>query len=102
MIYLGIIEECDHETLIDSLKGIFETFSNEIQPFVEELMQKMVLIILNINKKKESAASQETDLDFCQLNAFETLKTLLSSEKSSKKVENQMAIIHPLLNEGFV
>lgn len=34
-IYLKIIEECDHESLLDSLKGIFLNFQNDIQPLVE-------------------------------------------------------------------
>lgn len=77
VIYMKIIEECDHDVLIDALRGIFETFKDEIQPFVGELLQKMVQILLSLNIKNQSDETQKTDLELCQLTAFETIRTLL-------------------------
>ena len=37
-IYINLINECENETLIDSIGGIFQTFSNEITPYVLELL----------------------------------------------------------------
>lgn len=101
VIYLGIIEQCDHDQLIDSLKGIFESFKEEVKPFVEELLQKMVSIILNMNKKKESNTVKSTDYDFCQINAFETLNTLLLSDSCSENAEKRFLLLQPLMGESL-
>ena len=96
VIYIKIIEECDHETIIGSLNGIFTTFQKEIQPFLSELLQKLVQLIVRIHEKSSSEEQYE-EAQFSMLTTFETIKQLLKCKIEQSQIAPLFNIIKPLI-----
>lgn len=56
---MNLINEHGNETLINSLQGIFDRFSDDLKPYVKELLDslcKVVLKMIDQEKKTEDEA----------------------------------------------
>ncbi len=99
IIYIKLINECDNELLINSLTGIFESFNKELAPFVEELVEKLVNLILNIYQKtsKGNQRSEEEEQEFSILSAFQSIKELLKAPYQSTQIPSLYNKLEPVI-----
>lgn len=51
--YLQLINEFESDSLIESLKGIFEIYSDVIGPYAGELIQNLTELFLKLHEKEK-------------------------------------------------
>lgn len=51
IIYMNLINEHGHESLINSLQGIFEIFSNDLKPYVKDILGGLCQVTMRIMEK---------------------------------------------------
>jgi len=53
MTYLKLVNEFENDTLIDSLKSIFEIYSDVIGPYAFELIKNLKELFMKLHEKEK-------------------------------------------------
>lgn len=97
IIYVKLVQEMENESLINSLKGIFEIFANEIEPFAFDLVSTIVNICLSILQKQQSNENVGDELEeFAFMSGINSIEFLVKQTKDSNTVERMAEVIYPL------
>ena len=102
VIFVKLLNECDHERLVNSLTGIFESYNKEIGPYVLDLVVSVKNLILKIYSK--NTATNEVDIDegeFSILSAYTALKELLKAEFDTGLIPQIYTEIEQLFDKAF-
>ena len=51
VIYMKLINDFENETLICSLNGIFETFTKDLKPYINEILDGLIKVTLKLLNK---------------------------------------------------
>lgn len=97
VIYVNLIQECDNESLINSLTGIFETFNKELAPYAKELLRKMVNLIIGLYEKTELKTNEQIEEnEFSIISAFQSMHELMKAPFEESDIEEIYIILEKL------
>lgn len=102
VIFVKLLNECDHERLVNSLTGIFESYKKEIGPYVLDLVVSVKNLILKIyNKDNGTGEADMEEGEFSILSAYTALKELLKAEFDSTLIPQIFGEIEQLFEKAF-
>lgn len=73
LIYMNLINEHGHESLINSLQGIFDIFSEDLKPYVKDILSGLCQITLKIMDKECPNEDKEEESTFSLITSLETI-----------------------------
>jgi ferritin-like metal-binding protein YciE len=82
IIYLNLINEHGHETLINSLQGIFEIFAQDLKPYVKDILDGLCKVTIKIMEKQKQNEDEEDESTFSVITSLETISQLLEVDIS--------------------
>ena len=102
LIFVNIISECDHERLVNSLTGIFESYNQEIGPYVLDLVATLKNLILKLYKRSEDENVEDVEeSEFSILSSYTAIKELLKANFDRTALPNVYAQIEELIFQAL-
>ena len=103
VIFVKLIQEMDNDSLMNSLRGIFKTFKEEIKPFSVDLIKTIVEICMKINKKnKEREEDDECFDEFAFLSGLSSIDYLVDLTTDQDVVKEICDTVWPLMKEILI
>ena len=102
VVFVKLMNEIDNDTLINSLKSIFERFQNEIAPFAIELIDSIVKICIKMKIKFEEMEENNQDIDcFAYLSGVSSLEFLVRQIQDQNQLVQATEILTPMFVSVF-
>ena len=105
-LYIDLINQCDLEILVNSLHEVCQIFTEQVAPYIIDLIKSLMTVILRMYEKKIENINEnkEEDLDeqlFSILSIFTTLFRLIEIFKETQKLPILMESITPVLEKAL-
>lgn len=102
VIFVKLINEIDNDTLINSLKAIFERYKAEITPFALELVDSIVKICMKMKLKFEEQEQHDQDIDcFAYLSGVSSLEFLIQQIHDPTQLAQAVDVLTPMIVNVF-
>ena len=110
-VYLALVNEFENETLIGSLKGIFEMYSEVIGPYAIDLTKSLVDLFFKCVEKEKKAEEASDDASkndkdlmesgFACQSTLSSIEEVLRSTIDKSILPTLYTLVEPILEVGF-
>lgn len=110
-VYVLLVNEFENETLIASLKGIFEMYSEVIGPYAVDLVRSLVELFFKCLEKERKAEEEGEDNSkndkemmesgFACQGCLSAIEEVLRSSVDKSLLPTLYTLVEPILEQGF-